>query len=152
DPELAQLFEAADGLIKRAFGRERPHVQLVDDEQLARKAGPVPLRPVEPIERDDGRGAMHALGLPARGGIRTHRPAVEPKSITLPFLDRAPRPEEIAVGLALHCDGAGPFPHAAIEENDLDRLGARRPDAKRSRAVAVNQGAAGRHPEITVAL
>ncbi len=72
--QLAQALEVRDHAVERALLRERPDVQLVDDEVVERDAVPRGVRPAEAARVDDLRRPADALRLEARAGIRPRLP------------------------------------------------------------------------------
>ena len=69
DAEFFQCGEPRNDRVKRALRRESADVQLVDDQIFAWNAPPIVVGPAIVPRREDGRRAMHAVGLPAGGGI-----------------------------------------------------------------------------------
>ena len=63
DAELDEIVQLVDGRAERAFGRERPDVQLVDDRLLPGAAAPRPVAPLVGARIDHLARAMHVLRL-----------------------------------------------------------------------------------------
>src|SRR4029079_10119446 len=107
----------------RPLDRERPHVELVDDEFVEAQTETAGRR-----ELDDSRRPVYARRLEARAGIGQPARPVEDVHVVLPRGDAEPGDEQLAVALELVRLAA---------EADGDGPGGRRPDRERGRPVSV---------------
>ena len=104
--QIAQLVEPSDQRVEGPLGRECADVQLIDHEFGARQTLPSPFGPVESVEANDRRRAMHAVRLPARRRIGSRGSAIDRERVTLSLGDVFFPMNEVAARLGLHGDFA----------------------------------------------
>ena len=131
DAQLAQVRQPRGDARERPLGRERAHVQLVDDQVGARQAAPGGVGPGEAVGGHDARRPVHALRLMARHRIGTS-PDVR-QQVDVVAAHRRQRPVDARGEHAARVAGhrhlrAGP--PRPVEEAHRERLPPRGPHAE----------------------
>ena len=130
-----QLGEMSSSRCVRAFRREGANMQLIDDSLFPGPPLPAVVLPLEVRGIDNDAGALDALRVAARGGIRDYYFIVD--AVAVPIADR----ESVDLGLlpaiavVLHTKTARR--RVRSFELQLDALSARRPQTKVSTAVGL---------------
>ena len=83
DTEGDEVVEVGDGAVERALGRERAHVQLVEDRGRQVDARPSLVRPREGRVVDEPGRALDAEGLVRRPGVGPHGAAVDREGVVV---------------------------------------------------------------------
>src|SRR5436305_723667 len=83
DAEVGQLSQLCLDAGERPLGAEGADMQLVEDEVLARDVAPAGVGPGEGVRIDNLRGAVDAVGLEARGGVREGTATVDAIAIAV---------------------------------------------------------------------
>ena len=141
DAELAQGGEVLDRRREGARGRERPDVQLVDDELGERDAGPAVVTPGQARRVEHARAAAQPLGLPAGGRIG-QLVAVEREDVVVAVGGGGGGLEDAVAGVRERMLGVA---HAQRQG-----AGRRGPDAERRRPVRAGAGAERALPRVVV--
>ena len=140
DPERDQVVELRrDGRV-RPLGRERAHVELVEDEALGRQPGPPAVPPGVGEGIDDLARPVHVAGLEAGGRIGHEHLPVDAVAVAGARRGLARDVLGPAARVARHRHRA-----PGVLEPELDPVGAGGPEAEAGAPVVARAGAE-RHP------
>ena len=105
DSSLHQFVQMGNYRFESSLGRERSHVQLIDDVVLDGKSEPMPVLPVE-SRVDNFRRAVDSFGLITRDGIGQFLTGGETILVTCTGLDSVYDRLMVPGGFLLHADRA----------------------------------------------